>query len=480
MFDALSRLVDRSLVVHDPVGGWYRLLETLRLYALDRCGDAGEVESTRDRHAGWWASWLAARRPDGPSDGDLDAIHLAYPNLRAALQWAATTQPELALELAGGLGIYWYLHGLLGDAVTLGDLALTRAEQGPLWARAVGRMAMPRYYANDTRYMAETMAEACAIADAVGDQLTPLRCQASRALIIDDLGEFRHLATLAESCGDLWVAGRMHVCLAAGELLEGDVAPVALERLTTITQQLDTSSFRVATANIAAAWLAADLQLRDAIARLEDALQDIEHSSPTSALTTFINLAWYSQLCAEPAPLERVIQLLARSPRDWGTNTGLALAAQRLPELLTGGVRWNGPDVAVHWFASGILWVLADLIGDDHVTLRPQASSATPGSLARFTGLVTSARAAFRGGRFRDAEQAIATLVRRPAEDRHYWLLMLARCAADTGSHLEAARLLGAVAGVQERFGMPWLPSLLVDRGGSGAARPRRPRQRRF
>ena len=116
VFDVLSRLVDKSLVVHDPETDWYRLLETIRLYAVDRCREAGELERTRDRHAAWWAGWLDAHHPDGPSDADLDAIHRAYPNLRAALEWAAVSQPDLALELAGGLGIYWYLQGLLGDA----------------------------------------------------------------------------------------------------------------------------------------------------------------------------------------------------------------------------------------------------------------------------------------------------------------------------------------------------------------------------
>ena len=247
VFDVLSRLVDKSLVVHDPDTDWYRLLETIRLYAVDRCRETGELEATRDRHATWWSVWLGTHHPDGPSDSDLDAIHLAYPNLRAALQWAATTEPELALELAGGLGIYWYLRGLFGDALTLGDLALaSSAERGPAWARAVGRMAMPRYYANDETYMTTVVAEACAIADATGDQLTPLRCQATGVMTIEDSEEFRDLARRAEACGDLWVAGRMHTGAALWGVLLGEPdAPIALERAAAIAEQLDASSLRV-------------------------------------------------------------------------------------------------------------------------------------------------------------------------------------------------------------------------------------------
>jgi predicted ATPase/class 3 adenylate cyclase/DNA-binding CsgD family transcriptional regulator len=461
--DVVSRLVDKSLVVHDPDTGWYRMLETIRLYALDRCRATGELEATRDRHATWWTAWLEAHHPDGPSDGDRDAIHHAYPNLRAALQWAAATQPDLALELAGGLGIYWYLQGLLGDAVALGDLALASAERGPAWARAVGRMAIARHYANDEFYMTTIVTDACAIAEASGDRLTPLRSRAARVMSIDNLGELRDLARTADACGDTWVAVRMHMLVAACDLtLDDPEAPVAIDRFTTLAAQIDAGNFRLSVANMVAEQLAADLQVREAIAQLEQPLSLVERASPTTRLSLCCQLAWYGQLCGEPARLERVTRLLARSPRDWGALTPLASAVQRLPELLAGARSWDGPEVAVHWFVPGTLWVLADILGEDRVTLFPLPTGKASGELTQFTTLVMSARSAFRKGRFRDAEDAAATLVRRRAEDRHFWLLMLARCAADAGSSLEAVRLLGAVAGTQERFGLPWLPRVLI------------------
>ena len=95
----------------------------------------------------------------------------------------------------------------------------------------VGRMAMSRYYANDARYMATVVAEACAIADTCGDQLTPLRCKATRVMSIEDSEEFLDLARTAEACGDLWVAGRMHAGVAFWSVLLGEPdAPIAFER----------------------------------------------------------------------------------------------------------------------------------------------------------------------------------------------------------------------------------------------------------
>ena len=61
VFDLVSRLVDKSMVsVDDGVGGepLYRLLETLRAYALDRASNAGEPVSCERAYARWWAGWV--------------------------------------------------------------------------------------------------------------------------------------------------------------------------------------------------------------------------------------------------------------------------------------------------------------------------------------------------------------------------------------------------------------------------------------
>lgn len=463
VFDVLSRVTDKSLVVHDADTGWYRQLETIRLYALDRCRDAGELPVIRQRHAVWWAAWLEAHHPDAPSDNDLDAIDDAYPNLRAALHWAVTTEPELALELAGGLGIYWYLRGLLGDAVALGDLALASAERGPLWARAVGRMARPRDYAHDSNYMTITVPEACGIAERSGDRLTPLRCRLTRTLTVEDVEEFRTLARVAESCGDLWHAVRMNFCVAHFDvLLDTPDAPIALEQLTEWAEELDADSLRFAVHHVAAERLAACLNVREAITRLDHAIRLADRASPTIALGAFSNLAWYGQLCGDPTPIEQVTSVLRREPRDWGVQATLASVLQQLPDLLDGTRRWDGGELVLPSANGRTVWLFADAIGEERVTLFPAATTPDAGDIARYGGLVMTARAAFREGRFRDAAADVASLVRAHATDRHFWLLMLARCAAGAGSHLEGARLLGAVEATQTRFGLPWLPRILI------------------
>ena len=61
VFEVVSRLVDKSLIVAGEGADGesrYRLLETLRAYALDRAAIADELTALRDAHAAWWLDWL--------------------------------------------------------------------------------------------------------------------------------------------------------------------------------------------------------------------------------------------------------------------------------------------------------------------------------------------------------------------------------------------------------------------------------------
>src|SRR6185369_695860 len=61
----LGRLVDKSLV--QRIGERYRLLETLRQFALERTIDGGELVALRQRHLAWCrrrsAAWGLDRQP---------------------------------------------------------------------------------------------------------------------------------------------------------------------------------------------------------------------------------------------------------------------------------------------------------------------------------------------------------------------------------------------------------------------------------
>lgn len=85
--DALGRLVDQSLLVHDHAR--WRMLATVRAYAMRLAADApAEAAAARERHL-LWATETAQRLEDEP-DADFDAVAA---DLRAAAGYRPTAYP---------------------------------------------------------------------------------------------------------------------------------------------------------------------------------------------------------------------------------------------------------------------------------------------------------------------------------------------------------------------------------------------------
>jgi predicted ATPase/class 3 adenylate cyclase len=110
VLDHLAQLVDKSLVVaeEDADGGTrYRLLETIRQYAIAHLNDAEATDAIRRRHAQWCVRLVAdaaagSRGRDEPRwvrrlDRELE-------NLRSAITWATgANEIDLSMELLGPL-----------------------------------------------------------------------------------------------------------------------------------------------------------------------------------------------------------------------------------------------------------------------------------------------------------------------------------------------------------------------------------------
>ena len=135
VLDQLTLLVDKSLVVAENTGGptRYRLLETVRQYALEKLGESGEADAVRSRHRDYYTSVAALL--DAPARTDyqqrLDQAEVEMDNLRSALGWdLEESDTEGALSLASSLQPLWMTRGrfLEGRAwfdtvVADGDLA---------------------------------------------------------------------------------------------------------------------------------------------------------------------------------------------------------------------------------------------------------------------------------------------------------------------------------------------------------------------
>jgi predicted ATPase/DNA-binding CsgD family transcriptional regulator len=117
--DVLGRLVTRSLVVaqHSGLSVRYRLLETVRAYALGQLDEAGETQVLHDRQA---ASLLHLAERGEPMSMDAAPAVALLPeggNLRAALEWTLKhDQAEVGLRLATAAYPLWVYSGHYGEA----------------------------------------------------------------------------------------------------------------------------------------------------------------------------------------------------------------------------------------------------------------------------------------------------------------------------------------------------------------------------
>ncbi len=284
VLDQLSLLVDKSLVVADDSRGRtrYRLLETVRQYALEKLGESGEADSVRARHRDHYTALAVLL--DAPAGSDYEQrikqTDIEIDNLRAAFGWSRENSDiELALTLASSLQPLWHprriREGLAWFDTVLAQLDAKHPDVTPaLRARALADRAMLGILAGSAACL-DWAQEALALAREVDDPALLVRALAScgyiasyfdaepaRAYFAEAIGPARELGDpwrltpilaaqafalgaagnpfasraaaeegrdLAEAIGDRLNARRCRVYLGRAQLYQGDLAAAAAQ-----------------------------------------------------------------------------------------------------------------------------------------------------------------------------------------------------------------------------------------------------------
>jgi predicted ATPase len=247
VLDLLTRLVEKSLVVMEPTGGRYRLLDTVREYAQQRLEESGEGDAAYHRHLAFYLAFAEKARPElvGAQQGAwLALLDIEHENLLAA---HARAGGEAGLRLVYAVSTYWLNRGLLGLGHRVMVEALVRArDPSPARCRALfdaGNLCcfMARYE-EAQEYLGESLAIARETADRrmVAMVLQPLglasmgqgKLEAARGYLEEalalarELGDKRELAAALNAAAQL---ARLQGKLDAAEPLYGDVVALARE-----------------------------------------------------------------------------------------------------------------------------------------------------------------------------------------------------------------------------------------------------------
>jgi predicted ATPase/class 3 adenylate cyclase len=160
VLDLHTALADKSLVLHEEVQGRvsrFRMLETVRQFALEKLQLCGAGPSVRRRHSSYFLGFAELAEPEflkSEQSAWLASVALEHDNLRGALE-ACHCDPGLAeseLRIAGALRLFWFLSSYLNEGRERLSLALAREEAGTspaCRAKALVGLAILAYFRGD-------------------------------------------------------------------------------------------------------------------------------------------------------------------------------------------------------------------------------------------------------------------------------------------------------------------------------------------
>jgi predicted ATPase/DNA-binding CsgD family transcriptional regulator len=490
VLDQLTLLVDKSLVVAESSSGRtrYRLLETVRQYALEKLGESGEADAVRSRHRDYYTSLAALL--DAPAGRDyeqrLEQAEIDIDNLRAAFGWSQdNSDVELALALASSLqplwvtrsrfreGLAWFDAALadldaqhaeevvvvraraLADRAVVATLAgaaegLDQAQQALLIARQLDEAALLARALTACGFIAGFfdaeaargyLAEAIGLARALGDpwRLSQIlgwqvlgHVQAGDLIAVRSAGQEGR--DLAEAIGDRYHSRQCRWCLGVAQVTQGDLAGAA-------------SQF----AELVAAAQAAHDGFHEAI----------------SLAGQGIALAFLGDTGAARASADAAIQAAAELG---GISAGLGYRALSFATLAAGDAATAQDATEATWQHMSVLPAMAAaqrplnaeaaLAGGDLAAARRWADDAVSTTIGVYLtqALATRARVAIAQGEpeqaERDAQDALTCVAEIGANLNAPDILeCLGTLAAEAGSHREAARLFGSAAAIRQRMG---------------------------
>jgi predicted ATPase len=465
----VSALADKSLVVvarSAQGGARYQMLETIRLYALEKLEAAGETTAVRTRHLHAMVA-LAERCEPGVCGHDqqrwLERLDAETGDLQAAIAWGEAHDPDALLRLASAL---WRYSDLRGQRVIGLDTLLRALQAGRRDARHATSLARAAYMARNLAdfALADRLAgEALAIAAvhaAPQAEAMALFIRGAAALELMRGAEGRldlaRALALARATGDDGLAGTALVFMGFEAEMRNDLEAarrLMTEGLEAARRGGDRRRIGHALVRLAFVAIAAD-----------DGAQALRHCEEVLALARSIGdrsfrangLYLLGRAAAFTADLPRARQLLNEvvAPCDGAAASEIAWAQLELAKIA-----WAEDDLDGFEAALNLALALAGQAGLDEVCA---TALVFLGHVARERGDTPLA--------WRHAADAMAIFRRTRPEGLCFCAELWARLAADSGDDARAARWLGAREALRERrFALDHYPFMRRHRAALAA-----------
>jgi predicted ATPase/DNA-binding winged helix-turn-helix (wHTH) protein len=310
----IANLISKSLVTIDAsASGRWRLLETIRAYALEKLADGGEREHAARRHAEFFRKLFAARPQSQLATDDMLRGIQEIDNIRAALDWCFSPAGDSAI----GIG--------LASAAAPAFLAMSLLTEGHHWsARALlalddtnrgGEEEMHLQAALGVSLMFTrggvhaarvALSRSLAIAEERGGALVQLRVLSLLQMFHLRTGDFKVALHYGKQCSvvagaveDAAALGLAHTMLGFALHLSGDLGNARAELEAVLrqgprTQRTTTMYLGFEHENLAGSLLARTLWLQGQPAQAMELTRRIvdDAASTNQSLTLAIALSW--------------------------------------------------------------------------------------------------------------------------------------------------------------------------------------------
>jgi predicted ATPase/DNA-binding SARP family transcriptional activator len=226
----LGELVGNSLVVRDTAGPGhrYRLLETVRIYALEQLDGADERQVVSAAHAAWYLHLAEAAGPNIPGPDEVPwrrRLDLEVHDVRAALAFDQANQAEHGLRLATALSRYWLMWDRADEGLQFLPALLTVASDADAGLRARGLVAAAELGADhgEARHSTEWAEQALDLFRGLGDAYGAALAQSALAAAQQNSGHLERAALLLDACSERFQTDGRAVDLARAAYLLGFV-----------------------------------------------------------------------------------------------------------------------------------------------------------------------------------------------------------------------------------------------------------------
>jgi len=217
--DVVGRLANRSLVMVDDEDAStpatsgsdrglihsvrYRLLDSIRAFALDELTDAGLSQRAYSAHAAWFADEARTSTEGVRSARQAEFLSFARAeraNIDAAVAWSANHDPMLALGIVNGFGWAWVVLGDSRGAPRILAALDAAGDAGPSRDRASAALLAGWIEASTGRLerARDHIAAAAELADTINDVDLQARCCYYLAYVVSHHGEFRQAMELTD------------------------------------------------------------------------------------------------------------------------------------------------------------------------------------------------------------------------------------------------------------------------------------------